>query len=236
MLAITPLSPGPSAPAGAQAADLRHVEDWIFDLDNTLYEARESVLGVVEMRICRFVERHCGLPEAEAFALQKNYFRRYGNTLAGLMAHHAADPEDYLSFVNDVDVGVLVPDPRLAGALERLPGRRFVFTNNCGRYAERVLRHLGISHLFEDVWDIRTTEFAPKPDPKAYQTIVARGMVRPENTAFFEDMACNLAPAHALGMTTICIAPQGTPRETHVHHYTDDLPQFLSAIEVVTSP
>ena len=112
---------------------LAHIDTWIFDLDNTLYEQREGLLADVEQRITSFVQRQSGLPRDEAFALQKTYYHRYGNTLAGLMAHHGASPEDYLAYVNDVDVSTLPVDARLKPALTRLPGRRFIFTNNCRR-------------------------------------------------------------------------------------------------------
>ncbi len=231
--------------------DFGHVEAWVFDLDNTLYDLSAGSLAVVEQRICSFVQRHCNLPRDEAFALQKAYYLRYGNTLAGLMAHHGANPDDYLAYVNDVDVSLVPVDARLAPALARLPGRRFIFTNNCGRYAMRVLNRLGIAHLFNDVWDIRTVDFTPKPNPAAYHNVIGRAGIAPSRAAMFEDMSVNLGPAHALGMTTVHVAPPGAyapasknaaqstggPTDAkHIHHYTDDLPHFLSSLEVAKLP
>ena len=240
MLARMPVATSNSVTAETETlgGDFSHVEDWIFDLDNTLYEQREGVLKVVESRICRFVQRHCELPEHEAFALQKTYYHRYGNTLAGLMAHHGADPEDYLAYVNDVDVSTLPVDARLKPALERLPGRRFIFTNNCRRYAERVLKRLDIADCFDDVWDIRTVGVAPKPDPAAYAAVVDKCAVNVRRAAMFEDSPANLKPAHELGMKTVYVAsPTAAPAGTHdhIHHYTDDLPVFLSSLKVATS-
>src|SRR5262249_15269109 len=134
---------------------------------------------------------------------------------------------------NDVDVGMLPIDPRLAPAIARLPGRRFVFTNNCRNYAERVLKHLGLAPSITDIWDIRAIEFAPKPDPKSYAGIIAKGGIVPERAAWFEDISHNLEPAHALGMTTVYVGPVPADHP-HIHHYTNDLPHFLESIEVHT--
>lgn len=228
MMACTPL-PREIPERPGSGPDFSHVEAWVFDLDNTLYEGRVNLLKVVEKRICAFVTHHCRLPQADAFRLQKSYYLTYGNTLAGLMAHHDVDPEAYLAFVNDVDVSTLEPDPSLAAALSRLPGRLFVFTNNCGRYAERVLAQLGIFSMFDAVFDIRRIGFAPKPDPTAYRAIVQDATIAPSRAAMFDDLPVNLAPAHALGMTTVCVG--GMPAHTtHIHHYTDDLPGFLGTL------
>src|SRR5688572_608217 len=131
--------------------DFTAIEHWIFDLDNTLYAADATLMQGVEARICLFVQQELDLDPTQAWDLQKSYFRQYGTTLAGLMQNHSTDAESYLSFVNDVDVTTLAPDPHLVAGLARLPGKRIVFTNNCGRYAERVLEQLKILHLFDDV-------------------------------------------------------------------------------------
>src|SRR5262249_24979726 len=138
------------------------------------------LLGKVENRIGTFIERHLGLQRDEAYRLQKAYFVKYGNTLVGLMHYHGIEPEDYLAFVNDIDVTSLPVDPRLRPAIARLPGRRFVFTNNCVNYAQRVLKHLELDDLVTDVWDIRSLGFKPKPDPDAYQTIIRLGGFAPQ--------------------------------------------------------
>ncbi len=215
------------------AVDLRHVENWIFDLDNTLYAAGAGLLAAVEARICLFVERELGLEKEEAWGVQKAYYREYGTTLAGLMQRHGTDAEAYLDFVNDIELTGLAPDPVLAAGLERLPGRRFVFTNNCGRYAERVLAKLGVAHLFDDVWDVRAMGFAPKPSPAAYDTVL-RGDVRPDAAAMFDDIAANLKIPHALGMSTVWLrnAPACAEKAPHIDHEIDNLPAFLHTIEI----
>jgi putative hydrolase of the HAD superfamily len=158
--------------------DFRHVRDWIFDLDNTLYCADNGIFAQIESRMTDYVVRVLNLPRDAARVRQKDLYRQYGTTLNGLMREHDVDAEDYLHYVHDIDLGSLGPDARLAAALQRLPGRRFVFTNGCRDHAARILNRLGMTHLFEAVWDIRSMGFAPKPRPEAYASVVAQAPCR----------------------------------------------------------
>ena len=63
-------------------------------------------------------------------------------------------------------------DERLADALSRLPGRRFVFTNGDAPYARRVLEAIGVHDHFDDLHDIHASELRPKPDPHGYAAAV----------------------------------------------------------------
>ena len=209
--------------------DLRHVEHWVFDLDNTLYPRECELMALVEGRITEFVVRESGLPTEEALALQKRYLHEHGTSLAGLMAHHDVDPYRFLDEVHDVSLECLRPDPVLRRGLQRLPGRRLVFTNGSARHAERVLERLAIADLFDDVFHLEAANLIPKPDPRTFQRMADRHGVAPRAAAFFEDTEKNLAPAAALGMTTVLVGPHA-PLSTagFVDHKTERLPDFLT--------
>jgi putative hydrolase of the HAD superfamily len=155
---------------------------------------------------------------------------------------HGIDPETFLSDVHDIDLSQLEPDLRLNGAIARLPGRRFVFTNGCRNHAERVLERIGLDRLMDDIWDIRTIAFQPKPDRAAYERVVADGAIVASRAAMFEDVARNLVPARALGMTTVWInngsvwSKQGPEHPVaephHIDHETGDLSAFLTTIRI----
>ncbi len=214
--------------------DLTHVDAWIFDLDNTLYPPGSEFIALMENRMTDFVARETGLPRDEARALQKRYLQEHGTTLAGLMAYHGVPPEPFLTEVHDVAIDSLTPDTALRSAIGRLPGRRLVFTNGDARHAERVLAHLGLRDLFEDVFHIAAADYIPKPRPEAFARMIARHAVDPARAAFFEDSARNLEPAAALGMTTVLVGgPAGQPQADFVHHRTDDLAAFLEAARVM---
>ena len=52
-------------------ADLRHVDTWLFDLDNTLYPVESGFMSGFGERMTDFVMQVSGLPRPEALALQK---------------------------------------------------------------------------------------------------------------------------------------------------------------------
>jgi putative hydrolase of the HAD superfamily len=226
----------------AQQADFRHVRAWIFDLDNTLYPARCDLFAQISDRMTDYVARLLGLDRVEAHRVQKDHYRVHGTTLNGLMKLHDVEPEDYLAYVHDIDLSAVDPDPELAAALAQLPGKRFVFTNGCRNHAARVLDRLGFSHLFDEIWDIRTIAYQPKPDAAAYRTVLPRTGIAAQASAMFDDIARNLVEAQALGLTTVWLkngsewSNQGplhpVAEARHIDYETDDLAHFLHSIRI----
>ena len=145
----------------------------------------------------------------EAFRLQKDYYRRYGTSMRGLMTEHGMTPDDFLDFVHEIDHSPLEPNPALGAALEDLPGRKLILTNGTRKHADAVMRRLDIHDHFEDVFDIIAAELEPKPLPQTYERFLARHGVDPPSAAMFEDLARNLEVPHALGMTTVLVVPEG---------------------------
>ena len=216
--------------AEAVAADLTHVDTWLFDLDNTLYPLESGLAGMVSERITDFVAELTGLPRDEAHVLQKRYLADYGLTLSGMIAHHGVDPDVYHAMFHDLPLEVLSPDPALKRALQRLPGRRLVFTNADDVHARRVLERLDLVGLFEDVFHIGSSGFAPKPSPESFERLVTTHAIRPRATAFFEDFERNLEPAAQLGMTTVLVGPAATASVApFVGYRAPDLAAFLGA-------
>lgn len=219
--------------------DFRHVSAWIFDLDHTLYTLDAQKQKAMEERICVFVQRHFQIAREPAWEIQKRYLREHGSTLAGLTAHHDVDQDVYHDFVNDIDAMELAENVPLRLALQRLPGQRFIFTNNCGRYGKRVLELLGVSDLFDGIVDAKILGTAPKPAPSAYDTLVAETGAVPKHAVLFDDSVRNLVPAKALGMTTVWFNNGGgqshwrvEQQAAHIDYETDDLVRFLQDIRI----
>lgn len=236
-----PKSAQPAASGPDLGPDFRHVKNWIFDLDNTLYCADCGIFTQIETRMTEYVMAFLKLSREEAYARQKELYRQYGTTLCGLMREHGASAEDYLSYVHDIDLSCLSHDAGLGEAIGKLPGRRFVFTNGCRDHATRILERLGMAGLFQEIWDIRTMDFLPKPETGAYEKVVAASGVDCHAAAMFDDLARNLVPAHAFGMTTIWLksdAPWGKHgplmdvAASDIDHETENLTQFLQSIRI----
>lgn len=214
-------------------ADLSHIDTWLFDLDNTLYPL-ESGLGVdISERITRYVERLTGLPRDEAYALQKRYLDQHGLTLKGLMLNHGVDPAEYHQTFADLPLEALARDAELIAAIERLPGRRMIFTNADAGHARRVMDHLGLHDLFAEVFHIESAGFVPKPDPESFARLLAAHAIEPSTTAFFEDRALNLEPAAVLGMTTVLVGLDvASNADPFVTYRAPRLAPFLAAARV----
>jgi putative hydrolase of the HAD superfamily len=231
-----------TAPPRPPPRDFQHVETWVFDLDNTLYPHHVNLWQQVDERIRNYIAGYLKIPHAEAFRLQKDYYKRYGTTMRGLMTEHGMAPDDFLEYVHQIDHSPLEPNAALGRAIERLAGRKLILTNGTRRHAAAVLERLKLDRHFDDVFDIVAAELEPKPSPQTYARFLSVHQVDPERAAMFEDLARNLAVPHRLGMTTVLVVPHHT-REVfredwelegsdalHVDHVTDDLAGFLEGL------
>ena len=230
--------------AAPEKRGFTHVETWVFDLDNTLYPHHLNLWQQVDDRIRTYISNFLGVAPDDAFRIQKDFYKRYGTSLRGLVLEHGMDPGAYLDYVHDIDHSPHEPNPALGAALEKLPGRKLILTNGTKAHADAVMRRLAIHHHFDDVFDIVAAELEPKPFRATYDRFLARHGVEPGRAAMFEDLARNLAVPHALGMTTVLVVPHASyeivregwemegRQAAHVDHVTDDLAGFLDRVMV----
>ena len=87
----------------------------LFDLDGTLYTDETGFFAEVGDRIEGWIADKLGLSLAGAKQLRRDYYIRYGTTMAGLLQDRPdLDIDAYLDYVHDIDVTrYLDPDPRL---------------------------------------------------------------------------------------------------------------------------
>ncbi|GEM_PF-110991 len=252
-------SVGPVDDARLRAA-FAPVREWVFDLDNTLYCASRGLFEQIDRRMGEYLSRLFGVDRQQARIIQKDYFRRYGTTLHGLIANgEIADPDDFLAFVHDIDYAPIAPDPALDAALAQLHGRKWVFTNGSLSHAEQVLDRLGVLSRIDEIFDVKAAGYVPKPHAQAFDAFFRRTGISPASAAMFEDIARNLAEPHARGMTTVLVRhpanadadslhapsagcgcraggdaamshPHDDPQGEHVHFRTSRLPEFLQRL------
>ena len=232
---------GPSPSKAQRGFDRTRV--WIFDLDNTLYPADCNLFAQIDQKMGEFVARLLGVSFEQARHLQKTYYKQFGTTLNGLMLVHKIDPKPFLDYVHDIDLAPVKEHPELRAAIDALPGRKLIYTNGSRRHAEQVAGKLGVLDLFEDICDIESSKFVPKPEAAAYNDMLRAHNVDPQMSAMFEDMPHNLEAPHALGMTTVLVHSTyidhpvqlkinkwKEPPE-HIHHMTEDLHAFLVGLK-----
>jgi putative hydrolase of the HAD superfamily len=215
--------------------DLDGIETWVFDLDNTLYPAKCDLFAQVAERMGTYIEDFLGITSTDAHEIRRDYFLRHGTTLRGLMLEHDMDPAPFLAYVHDIDLSPIPLDPRLPRALATLPGRKVIFTNGSTEHARRITAHMGIDQHFEGIFDIVASDYIPKPEPGPYHTMLEHFDVDPRSSVMVEDIARNLEPAAALGMTTVWVpgredwSKQGAD-QGYVDHTAPDLPAWLSEL------
>jgi putative hydrolase of the HAD superfamily len=217
------------------APEFLDIETWIFDLDNTLYHSSINLFDQIDKRMCDYVSKFLEIPASDAYKIQKSFFREHGTTLRGMMECHNMDPKPYLDYVHDIDFSNIKIDGVMANALDRLPGRKIIFTNATKNYAERVLKCLKIEMHIENIFDIIDAGYIPKPAPKIYSDFINKYNINPRKAIMVEDMARNLIPAANLGMKTVWVKTGQAWAHNGVDlinpdYTTDNLSQWLDII------
>ena len=215
--------------------DLSKIKFWLFDLDNTLYSGDTKVFDQVDKKMSKFISEKLKVSLEEAKKIQKNYFHEYNTTLNGMIKNHDIDANEFLEFVHDVDLEFLKKDEPLKKEMEKLKGKKIIFTNGSKAHASNVTSRIGIEQLFDGVFDIVDSDFYPKPSLEPYKKIIENYKIVPEYCIFFEDIARNLKPAYELGMKTVWIENNEPwaakySDEEFVNYKTGSLTKFLKEI------
>ena len=190
------------------ASGVRRSKVWIFDLDNTLHDARPHIFPHINRAMTAYVAGLLDLDEEGADALRDFYWKRYGATLTGLIRHHGVDPGHFLRETHhfpELD-RMVVGRRELRSVLRRLPGRKIVFSNAPARYAGAVLQALGVRDLFDDVFAIEHTRFRPKPEAHGFLRLMHAHRLAASRCVMVEDSLENLRTAKRLGMKTVWVS------------------------------
>ena len=207
---------------------------WIFDLDNTLHNATPHIFPHINRSMTAYLQQHLQLDEQAANNLRLDYWQRYGATLSGMMRHHGTDPGHFLWHTHQFpELPKMVQyEPRLRQLLQRLPGRKIVFSNAPQHYAQAVLELLGVEDLFDDLFAIEHTRFQPKPKIAGFVRLLSKHRLNPARCVMVEDAAENLQAAKQLGMGTVWVnRTQRAPAYVDVKIRTVmELPRILTRL------
>lgn len=182
---------------------------WIFDLDNTLHDARARIFPSMHGQINAFLKRNFGVDEDGANAMRERFWRTYGTTLNGLMRHHGVHPRRFLAETHVFPelADLVVHENALKHALERLGGTKLVFSNAPRHYVGQVLKAIGLARYFDAVYAIEDARYRGKPALHGFHFLLRKHNLDPHRCAFVDDMLDNLRTAHRLGMSTVWVSP-----------------------------
>ncbi|MFK5997476.1 MAG: pyrimidine 5'-nucleotidase [Rhodobacterales bacterium] len=205
-----------------------HITTWVFDLDNTLYPPTDALFDQIDVLMTKYVMDNLKLDHPTANKLRKDYWAGYGTTLAGLMEVHGLDPDPFLDAVHQIDLSHVKADHGLRGAIDRLGGRKIVYTNGSREHALRVTKARGLEGAFDALYGVEHAGYAPKPKRIAYERVFALDGINPKTAALFEDDVRNLEIPHEMGMKTVLVGPYAA--HPFIQYQTEDLTDFLSRL------
>ena len=132
---------------------------WIFDLDNTLHDARAHIFPAMHEQMNAWLRGNLGLDEDGANALRRTFWEKYGTTLAGLVRHYGTDPRKFIMATHEFPelADLVVRENALRHALALLPGRKVIFSNAPRHYVDGVVKALGIARFFDAIYTIEST-------------------------------------------------------------------------------
>ena len=215
----------------------KSINYWLFDLDNTLYSGKTKVFEQIDKKMSKFISEKLNVDIKKAKEIQKNYFYQYDTTLNGMIKNHKIDANEFLEFVHDIDISFLKNDIALKQEIEKLDGKKIIFTNGPRKHALNVTQKIGIQHCFDDIFDIVDSNFVPKPSIEPYKKLVEKHKIDPKLCVFVEDIARNLKPAYEMGMKTVWIEndepwAKKFSDSTFVNYTTNNLSEFLKKINL----
>lgn len=172
-----------------------------------------------------------GIPWEDVPRIRQDFFEQYGTTLRGIEVNYAVNSEDYLNFVHDLPLGDYIePDAELRGVLERLPAKKFIFTNADAAHANRVLNVLKVEGCFDGVLDVQLTHPFCKPQVEALQlALKVAGEDDPRRCALIDDLPSTTRAARDFGFYSILYGSKGfsVDADATILHWRD-LPALLN--------
>jgi putative hydrolase of the HAD superfamily len=217
---------------------LKSIKYWIFDLDNTLYSGKTKVFEQVDKRMSKYISEKLNVKIEEAKEMQKNYFYQYNTTLNGMIKNHKINANEFLDYVHDINVDFLKKDVQLSKELDKLEGKKIIFTNGSRNHAINITKRIGVDQHFDDIFDITDAKFIPKPAMEPYKKLVKKHKIDPKLSVFIEDIARNLKPAYEMGMKTVWIENDEPWAKKYsdsvfINYKTNNLAEFLKKINIM---
>lgn len=200
------------------------IDNFIFDLDDTIYLPNSGIWDLIGERIFTFMRQHLpDVPDDGIEPLRDRLLKQYGTTLRGLHEERGIDVQAYLDFVHDLDLSsVLKPDLELRGFLGSFPQKKYIFTNASQGHAENVLTRMDLLDLFSGIIGVGAIQPYCKPMPEAFKIMLQHlNIADPSTCLYADDNLPNLATAQSLGMVPLYVGRKQGHGFTQVERLAD---------------
>ena len=181
---------------------------WFFDLDNTLHDAQAHIFPSMNAQIGQYLMRRFNIGEADANAMRRGFWEKYGTTMEGLARHHGTNPAEFLRATHQFPelADMVVHENAVRHALARLPGRKIIYSNAPRHYVDEVVRALGVARYFDAVYSIENTRYLGKPSVAGFRMLLRKHHLVAARCALVDDMLENLRTAKRLGLATVWVS------------------------------
>ena len=204
-----------------------NINTWIFDLDNTLYAADSGIFQQVHRLMGEFISKNLNIDLTEAKKLQSKYYKQHGTTLRGMIDNHGTNPDHFLEEVHKLDYSIVGPNDLLNKELQKLKGRKIIYTNANKQHVINVLERIDLTNFFDEIFDIKMANYIPKPEIKPYEQIIDLFNINPKSSAMFDDIAKNLVSAKKVGFTPVWI-------DAGYENFSDDIKSSKNYLDYET--
>lgn len=180
-----------------------------------------------------FVQKIVGTDFENAHKIRTDYLQQYGTTLAGLMAKHSVNPDEFFDFIH---CSKFLTYPKFSkqkyDLLMSLKGARYIFTNGRKDWSIKGCKKMGIYNCFSDFFDLKWLNWIGKPCERAY--IKVENFLQSDKIILLDDSIKNLEPANKRGWITVLVnSKEKTPdwvnfKISHLLYLSNILPQIYA--------
>jgi len=181
---------------------------WIFDLDNTIHDAKSKIFPLVNTKMNEYISSYLDVSIEDADNLRQGYWDTYGATLKGLIKHHNINPIDFLATTHDLQNfnDLVIPEINLKETISKIKGRKIIYTNAPKNYTHRILKISKVYEMFDEIFTIEDSDFIPKPDQEIMSFFLKKYNIG--EGFFVDDIKENLKTAKNAGLSTIWLTDE----------------------------
>lgn len=203
----------------------------IWDLDGTLYRYDDVFIKACNIAAARAAQLlGVNITYEESVALAVRSEAEHGYSLHGFIHDHKLSYDRlHHPFHEFIDEKLIEKNDAFVKALERLSLPQVLLTNASRGWANRVLRHLGMKHLFPDghIIPMEDVNYTPKArGATGFEKALEILNLLPMHVLVVEDLARNLIIPRQMGLRTALV--------THGSQADEDAPEADLVVSDVT--